>query len=149
MKTLMTACIFIFILSFNSFADEKAIDTNSWDFFGIVLFPGVPTSSNDCNIAGIRAGLPISGGQNEVRGIEFAAIGCMTESLYGIQTAPIFCTGKVIRGLQASPVNIADKVRGLQFGIFNASKDASFQIGILNYNKSSIIPFLPVINFSF
>ena len=149
MKTLITFCTFLFVLSFNSMADEKSIENNSWDFFGIVLFPGVPTSSNDTNIAGIRAGLPISGGQNEVRGIEFAAIGCMTESLSGIQTAPIFCTTKVLYGLQASPVNISDKVRGMQFGIFNASKDASFQLGILNYNKKAWIPLLPIINFSF
>ena len=149
MKTLITVCAFLFMMNCNIFADNQAIEKNSWDFFGIVLFPGIPTSSNDTNIAGIRAGLPISGGKNEVRGIEFAAIGCMTASMYGVQTAPIFCTAKVLYGIQASPVNVADKVRGMQFGIFNASKDASFQLGIINYNKDALIPLLPIINWNF
>ena len=149
MKTLITVCAFLFIMNGNIFADDQAIEENSWDFFGVVLFPGVPTSSNDTNIAGIRVGLPVAGGKNEVRGIEFAAIGCMTASLYGVQTAPIFCNAKVLYGLQASPVNIADKVRGLQFGIFNSSQDASFQLGIINYNKDAWIPILPIINWNF
>ena len=149
MKTLITVCALIFMINSNLFADDGAVENNTWDFFGIVLFPGVPTSSNDANIAGIRVGLPVAGGKNEVCGVEFAAIGCMTASLYGLQTAPLFCTGDVVYGIQASPVNIADKVRGLQFGIFNSSKDASFQLGVLNYNKNAFIPILPVINWSF
>lgn len=149
MKTLITFCAFLFVMNFNIFADDQAIDNNSWDFFGLVLFPGVPTSSNDTNIGGLRVGLPISGGKNKVCGIEFAAIGCMTSSLYGLQTAPMFCTAKTMYGLQASPVNFADKVRGMQFGIFNSSQDASFQLGIINYNKDALIPILPIINWNF
>ena len=149
MKTLITVCAFLLVMNFNIFADNKAEKNNSWDFFGLVLFPGVPTSSDDTNIGGIRVGLPVSGGDNEVCGIEFAAIGCMTSSLYGLQTAPIFCTSKTMYGLQASPVNIADKVRGMQFGIFNSSQDASFQLGIINYNKNALIPILPIINWNF
>jgi hypothetical protein len=40
-------------------------------------------------------------------------------------------------------VNISNKV---QIGIFNASPGGAFQIGLLNYNLKSYIPFLPFIN---
>jgi len=143
MKTLIALFALIFLMSFNTYAED-----NAWDFFGLVLFPGIPTSSNDSNIAGIRAGI-VAGGKNEVRGIEFAAIGCITKSIYGLQTAPLFCTGGTVYGIQASPVNVADRVKGLQFGIFNACKYASFQIGIINYNKYALIPVLPIINWNF
>ena len=40
-------------------------------------------------------------------------------------------------------VNISNKV---QIGIFNAAPGGAFQIGLLNYNLKSYIPFLPFIN---
>ena len=40
-------------------------------------------------------------------------------------------------------VNISNKV---QIGIFNVSPGGAFQIGLLNYNLKSYIPFLPLIN---
>ena len=40
-------------------------------------------------------------------------------------------------------VNISNKV---QIGIFNATPGGAFQIGLLNYNLKSYIPFLPLIN---
>jgi hypothetical protein len=148
MKTFIALSGLLFFLTFNTHAEDLTSENNSWDFFGLVLFPGIPTSSNDSNIAGIRVGI-VSGGNNEVRGVEFAAVGCMTKSLYGLQTAPIFCTGGAVYGIQASPVNFADNMRGLQFGIFNSSQYASFQIGIINYNKNALIPILPIINWNF
>lgn len=149
MRTFIIVFALLLFTGIDTFAGNKTAREDSWDFLGIVFFPGIPTSSNDSNIAGIRVGLPISGGKNDVRGIEFAAIGCITENLYGIQTAPIFCVSEELTGIQASPVNMCDKVKGLQFGIFNASKDASFQLGIINYNKNALIPILPIINWSF
>lgn len=41
-------------------------------------------------------------------------------------------------------VNISDK---LQIGLFNLSPGNAFQIGLLNYNARSFIPWCPVINF--
>lgn len=40
-------------------------------------------------------------------------------------------------------VNISNKV---QIGIFNATPGGAFQIGLLNYNLKSYIPFLPLVN---
>ena len=150
MKIFITIITLLITLNLQlSASDMTKTQEKSYDFFGLVFFPGIPTSSNDTDIAGIRVGLPVAGGKNQVIGLEFAALCCMTEKLYGIQTAPILCMSKHLRGVQASPVNISDKVIGLQFGIFNACKNATFQIGILNYNKSAIIPFLPIINWNF
>ena len=147
-KFAIISFLFLFF-GLNLFADEQTEQENSWDFFGLVFFPGVPTSSNDSNIAGIRVGVPIAGGNNEVRGIEVGVFACMTQTVYGIQTAPLFCTCNKFTGFQASPVNISDNVNGLQFGLFNYCKDASFQLGILNYNKDAVIPWLPIINWNF
>ena len=149
MKTFIITFALLFFISADMYAGTETAREDSWDFLGIVFFPGVPTSSNDANIAGIRVGLPVAGGKNDVRGIEFAAIGCLTKDLYGIQTAPIFCVSEELHGIQASPVNVADKVVGLQFGIFNASKKASFQLGIINYNRTAWIPVMPLINWNF
>ena len=41
-------------------------------------------------------------------------------------------------------VNISDKV---QLGVLNMSPGAAFQIGLLNYNLKSYIPWMPLINF--
>ena len=149
MKTIIVVLSLLLFANVNMSAGNKTPEDESWDFFGFVFFPGIPTSSNDSNISGIRVGVPVAGGKNTVCGIETAAIACLTESVYGLQTAPIFCASKKLSGIQASPVNISDKVTGLQFGIFNASKDATFQIGILNYNKNALIPIFPIINFNF
>ncbi len=56
--------------------------------------------------------------------------------------------------LQIFGINIADTVycglvnisNKIQIGIFNATPGGAFQIGLLNYNLKSYIPFLPFIN---
>ena len=56
--------------------------------------------------------------------------------------------------LQIFGINIADTVycglvnisNKIQIGIFNAAPGGAFQIGLLNYNLKSYIPFLPFIN---
>ncbi len=127
-------------------ADSEEV---SWDFFGVVFIPGVPSSSNDTNISGFRAGLPIAGGLNTVCGVEFAVACCWTKEVYGVQTAPLFCISEHVVGLQASPVNITDKVTGLQFGLVNVCKDASFQLGIVNLNEAGVLPFTIIANWNF
>jgi hypothetical protein len=149
MKTVILVFTLLLFTGITASAEDHESKKNSWDFFGLVFFPGIPTSSNDSNIAGIRVGLPVAGGKNEVRGIETAAIACLTQTVYGIQTTPIFCGSEKLTGIQASPVNMCDKLEGLQFGLFNASKHASFQLGILNYNEKAWIPWLPIINWNF
>ena len=137
----------LFMVSLDSFAEEQ--DDRPWDFFGIVFVPGVPSSSNDSNISGMRVGLPISGGTNKMYGLETAAFCCWTKEIGGLQTAPLFCISESVYGIQASPVNVADKVVGMQFGLVNISKDATFQLGLVNYIKNGVIPYMIIINFKF
>lgn len=146
----ITAIIFaiMFFVTVDSFATDQQND-RPWDFFGVVFVPGVPSSSNDANIGGIRIGLPVAGGSNEIRGVEVGLACCWTKDVYGLQTAPFFCISDTLYGFQASPVNIADKVVGMQFGLVNISKDAKFQLGLLNYIEGAVIPYMIIINWKF
>lgn len=148
MRIFVIISAIMFFVTVDSFSADQQED-RPWDFFGVVFIPGVPSSSNDANIAGMRVGLPISGGTNEMCGLEVGFACCWTKDVYGIQTAPLFCVSDTIYGLQASPVNVADKVVGLQFGLVNVSKDAKFQIGLLNYIEDGAIPYMIIMNWNF
>ena len=141
--TLMTLSLF----GFASFAGTAS--SKPWDFFGLVLFPGTPSDSNHTNVGGLRFGLPVSGGDSSVYGIETAIFCCASKEVRGLQTAPLFCVSTNIKGIQASPVNVADDVVGMQFGLVNISKNATFQLGLVNYMKNALLPILPIINFKF
>lgn len=147
MKIWIIVFTVLFTVSLNSFAAEN--NDKPWDFFGVVFIPGVPSSSNDSNISGMRVGLPISGGTNQMYGLETAAFCCWTQDVCGLQTAPLFCISETVYGIQASPVNVADKVVGMQFGIVNISKDANFQLGLVNYMKNGALPYMIIMNFKF
>jgi hypothetical protein len=148
MKKTILVITLLSLFGVRSFATEDS-KRLPWDFFSVVFYPGVPTSSSDSNVGGMRFGLPISGGDTDVYGIETALFCCATKEVRGLQTAPLFCVSTKIMGIQASPVNMADNVIGLQFGLVNISKNATFQLGVLNYMKNGIVPLLPIINFKF
>jgi hypothetical protein len=148
MKKMIVAFMFLFIFSGASFAGEVGKEL-PWDFFGLVLFPGTPSSSNHSNVGGLRFGLPVSGGETKVYGIETAIFCCLTKEVRGLQTAPLFCVSSRVSGIQASPVNIADNVVGMQFGLVNISDTATFQLGLANYMKNGFLPFFPIVNFKF
>lgn len=147
MKYFVIVFAILFLGCFSSIAAEN--DEKPWDFFGVVFIPGVPSSSNDSNISGVRIGLPVSGGTNEMCGVEVGAACCWTKDVSGIQTAPLFCIAETVNGLQASPVTVADKVNGMQFGIVNISKETNFQLGVFNYMRDGILPFTIIMNFKF
>ncbi|MBN1865456.1 MAG: hypothetical protein JW808_11195 [Victivallales bacterium] len=145
-KILMVSVVLLF---FSLDCPASDPEDRSWDFFGVVFIPGVPSSSNDTDIGGFRVGLPIAGGLNTVCGIEFAAACCWTREVFGVQTAPLFCISENLTGLQASPVNMAEKVAGVQFGLVNVCNDASFQLGLVNFNESGILPVTIIANWGF
>jgi hypothetical protein len=147
MKTLSLILLILLSLSFVVTAEEQ--EDKPWDFFGVVFVPGIPSSSDDTNISGIRVGVPIAGGLNEVRGIEVGAACCWTKDVKGIQTAPLFCVAETLSGVQASPVTVADKVSGMQFGLLNISKEATIQLGFFNYMRDGFIPFMIIMNVKF
>lgn len=147
MKKTIMAFTLLCLFGVNSFAGE--VKDLPWDFFSVVFYPGVPSSSAYSNTGGIRLGLPVSGGKTAVFGIETAVFCCATKEVRGLQTAPLFCVTTKVVGIQASPVNVAKDVVGMQFGLVNISDNATFQLGVVNYMKNGIVPFLPIINFKF
>ena len=147
MKNLLM--LLLIFTAFCSFAEDVQNDDKAWDFFGIVFVPGVPSSSDETNIGGLRVGLPVSGGEAKVAGIEFAAAACWSKDIIGVQTAPLFCVAESVSGVQASPVAIADNVDGLQFGLVNVADSAMFQLGLVNYMKDGVLPYTLIFNFKF
>lgn len=45
-------------------------------------------------------------------------------------------------------IGLANFSNEIQFGLFNFSKDALFQVGLINFNPSSYIPWMPILNFN-
>ena len=97
---------------------------------------------------GVKGGAPFGVGA-PVYGLEASVLGSLTDYVDGIQTSLIMTKGKEVNGLQFSLVNMVERLVGLQLGIVNLADDATFQLGILNYNENGILPLLPVLNFNF
>ncbi|MFA6715842.1 MAG: hypothetical protein WC082_16510 [Victivallales bacterium] len=125
------------------------LPSEKWDFLQIGFWFGFPSSTNNVNVGGIKVGAPISSGESTVCGIEAALVCAATDNVDGIQTSCFFNKAKVVNGLQFSIMNWSEKVTGLQLGIINVSTGNSFQIGIVNYIKGALIPWMPVINVKF
>lgn len=45
-------------------------------------------------------------------------------------------------------IGLANFSNEIQLGLFNFSKDALFQVGLINFNPSSYIPWMPILNFN-
>lgn len=45
-------------------------------------------------------------------------------------------------------IGLANFSNEIQLGLFNFSKDALFQVGLINFNPSSYLPWMPIINFN-
>lgn len=95
---------------------------------GIVFSHDVP--HND--IVGGQVGLWNGGG--EVYGVQVGAVGSAAKDFYG---------------LQCGAVTFAGRAHGLQIGLWNTvTESGGLQIGLLNYNAASIVPWFPLLNFS-
>lgn len=165
MKSMVLSIIIVFSLTASVFAQDTAAAKqpvkkeaaspakvqalNDWEFFELVIMPGVPSSSLNSKIYGVKVGAPISSGNGIVDGVEAALFTAMTANVNGFQTAVFFTESQKMNGLQFSIVNYAEDVGGVQLGVVNMAQKKGFQIGILNYIKDGMIPFLPVINFKF
>jgi hypothetical protein len=161
MKSMILSLMIVACLSVNVFAQDasaakqpvkkdapvKAL--NDWEFFELAFVPGVPSSSVNSKIYGVKVGAPISSGNGIVDGVEASLFTSMTDNVNGFQTAGFYVDTQKMNGLQFSIVNSADDLGGVQLGIVNMTQKKGFQIGFVNYIKDGMIPFLPVINFKF
>ncbi|MDD5727565.1 MAG: hypothetical protein PHV59_03285 [Victivallales bacterium] len=129
--------------------------------------------ANELN--GLQVGLAgiISAPEEEAStGVQLNVFYNLSETLFGIQGGLVNQSGR-LNGTQLGFVNIADQ--GVQFGVVNvfnsrrmlegmnsyqsdaqvqvglynhSANRSTFQFGVLNYNKDSLIPYFPIFNFS-
>ena len=165
MKSMILSIMIAFCLTLNVFAQEAAVakqavkkevaapanvqTLNDWEFFELVFMPGVPSSSLNSKIYGVKVGAPISSGNGIVDGVEAGLFTSMTANVSGLQTAGFYVDAQKMNGLQFSIVNYTEELAGVQLGLVNLSQKKGFQVGIVNYIKDGMIPFFPVINFKF
>ncbi len=98
-------------------------------------------------IAGLFNSVGESDGAIHVAGLcNFAAFdfaGCQISGLYS-------CTEGSHFGLQIGTANYTGKLTGVQIGLFNSAETLhGIQIGVANFNKSSPMRFMPIINAAF
>lgn len=116
---------------------------------------------NGFGIAGIFNSMGESEGAFSIAGVvNFVAFdysGCQVSGIYsctegthlGVQIGIGNYAGR-LSGVQIGAVNRTEKGAGLQIGVFNSAESLEgIQIGILNINKSSAVPFLPIVNLAF
>ncbi len=131
--------------------NKNAVQSNDpadYDFLEIMLFPGFPSYSETSIVRGIKIGLPVSGGQGKVSGLEMAAACSLTDTVSGVQAAPLFTLAENIDGAQFSSVNVTTgKCAGAQFGAVNYSEKDGMQFGLVNIMKNGFLPFFPIVNF--
>lgn len=53
-----------------------------------------------------------------------------------------------LKGFQAGIVNVVDRISGPQIGLVNYADRGSFQLGLVNINNKSSMPFMILFNFS-
>ncbi|MBE6356807.1 MAG: hypothetical protein E7058_06800 [Lentisphaerae bacterium] len=138
-----TVAFGVFLLQQKSAVVSVALIANTLqNNYGIQLSPlfmGVATDRN----YGISCGL--TNYSKKCYGIQ---LGVWNYSFAGNEIA------KENERVQFCGVNIADAVylgianfsNEFQIGLFNFSKEATFQLGLLNYNPKSYLPYLPLVN---
>lgn len=126
----------------------KKKPANGYEVLQIGLWFDQPSETKYTDVYGIKVGAPICSGDGKVAGLETAVFCGATRRVDGLSACILWSDVKEMNGIQFSIANIAEKVGGLQLGVFNYAKDSSFQIGIINVNEKGFLPWFPVINFS-
>lgn len=88
------------------------------------------------DLTGWQLGIFANEVDGRARGFQSAAISNQAGEGRGVQFAAILNRTKHMRGLQISLVNWTDELEGVQ-------------LGLINVNRKSPIPFLPLLNFGF
>ena len=111
------------------------------------------TGANDVvgNVAGVQIAGMINKVEGTVTGVQSAfLVNEVREAFTGIQIgAFINIAHKTLKGLQVAIFNEQEEeTEGLQFGAINTT-GGGFQIGLLNYNRRGVLPWMAVCNFSY
>jgi hypothetical protein len=133
---------------------EKVYSSTSenWTVFQFAIIPGVPGVTRNSSVYGMKFGIPISGGNGTVGGVEMSIAASTTSRVYGLQLSPFvnisdvmdgvqFCAitnaTNHVAGWQMSMINVSDVAYGLQMGIVNVDtvKLKGAQFGVYNYSE--------------
>lgn len=117
------------------------LEEDPWAPLQFQLYPGVEFYSPETPIYGINvAGV---GGGTYIAGLSVHLfLECY--EMYGFQLGLASLTNH-FDGLQLSLYNSAAVNKGVQVGLFN-SASGGFQVGLLNYNAKSAIPWMVFLN---
>ncbi|MFO7936692.1 MAG: hypothetical protein R6V06_03695 [Kiritimatiellia bacterium] len=100
---------------------------------------------------GVQFNLLINSVEDELAGMQFS-LGyneAGLASLFSVQVG-LWNQAQSMNGVQLGLVNLTDYGRGLQLGLINRSEDINgYQVGLVNVIRSSEVPFMPLVNFSF
>ncbi|MFZ2655080.1 MAG: hypothetical protein WAX69_09175 [Victivallales bacterium] len=119
--------------------EQKPLDP--WTFFQLGFFPGIPESTQNSNVCGLKLGFPMVDGYGRVNGVEPSLFYSGTEYVKGVQATLVGPSiGQEILGVQTACVGptIAKKVHGLQLsGMHNVADEMTgVELGVANIAKS-------------
>lgn len=166
MKKFLSLVIFTSLLSVSCFA--SAFKFSLWDKISIpqadevqgldLGILGTQTATN----TGIQTAL-IYAQTGEISGVQGAFI-ANAASIKGGQGA-FFAYANTVEGYQGGFITYAENIQGAQFGLVNIAKnisgfqfgfinlsfnmDKGFQIGLINYNQTGVLPIMVFINGKF
>ncbi|HCE43751.1 MAG TPA: hypothetical protein DET40_09400 [Lentisphaeria bacterium] len=145
--------------------EKKPLD--QWTFFQIGFFPGVPESTKNSNVCGLKLGFPMVDGYGRVGGVEPSLFYSGTDYVKGVQATLVgpsigqeilgvqtACVGptiaKTVHGLQLSGMfNLADDLLGCGLGVANIAKSmAGFQISAVNVSEKVVGGQISAVNVS-
>lgn len=151
------AVMILFLAVMSVFAAEKGVTAGFWY--------NCPQKSSRTDINGLGLGVPIMANK-DMNGVSVALLGNHSGKVNGFQWALIgFNYAETLYGTQLALANIAkgnsndcvvqigaynkSAENGIQIGLVNdADNNAKFQLGLLNFNKNGLLPFMVFINFS-
>lgn len=142
-------------------AKPVVVKEEKWDALQLGFWIGVPESTQNSNVFGVKFGLPLADGNGKVYGWEGTLFYSGTKTIKGAQTSFGCNRTDSIKGAQIALVNLADKVNGaqvgivncakkdgVQIGVVNAANDSPFQIGLVCINKDGFLPWFILFNSS-
>ena len=112
----------------------KKVADDDWTMFQVGVLANYPAYIVKSNVYGMKLGLPLSGGEGSVSGVEFSLFGSSTYNVYGLQFATLASAAKYVEGFQFAALTcISKKLDGFQLSVVNVIKDLyGVQLGAYN-----------------
>lgn len=129
-------------------AQDKQQNT-PYDIVQIGIWDSLAPNQNSVEVYGVRAGIPVCGGDAAVCGFEIGILGASSDEVSGFQWGVLAAISKKINGLALGLFTMTDVGNGVQIGVVNVAKERGVQIGLLNFIEDSSLSFFPFVNVKF